>query len=206
MSYLSLFIISFTIALSGAMAPGPLLGAVIAASARQGFKSGPLILIGHALVEVLLVGVILMGLGRFVHTPGVLTAVALVGSLVLVYFGAGMIIAARTVRLERAAVTAEPAQLIVSGAAMSLANPYWAVWWLTIGLGLLLAAQQKGLTAIGVFFLGHILADFAWFAFVAYVIARGKRLLSTRAYRMIIRLCGILLICFGAYFAWYPFR
>ena len=65
MSYFSIFLISFTVALSGALMPGPLLAAVIYESTRHGFKTGPLFVLGHAMLEVLMVTFIILGFSRW---------------------------------------------------------------------------------------------------------------------------------------------
>lgn len=61
-NYWYIFIVSFTIALSGAMMPGPLLTAVISESMKHGRKTGPLIILGHAILEVIMVTILLFSL------------------------------------------------------------------------------------------------------------------------------------------------
>jgi threonine/homoserine/homoserine lactone efflux protein len=202
MDYLSIFIASFTIALSGALAPGPLLATVIYESSRRGFKSGPLLILGHALLEMLLVALLILGLSRLIDNPPALKIIALAGSLVLVCFGIRMLVSLPGVSLDLNPVCA-PApskSLVFTGASVSIANPYWTIWWLSIGLGLVLAAQKKGIIAIGVFFIGHILADLGWYSFVSLAISRAKRFISQRAYKKMLCLCALALIGFGIYF------
>ena len=55
MEYFFIFMTSFVIALSGALAPGPLLAACISESTKHGFKSGPLMILGHAILEIIMV-------------------------------------------------------------------------------------------------------------------------------------------------------
>ncbi len=202
MDYLSIFIASFTIALSGALAPGPLLATVIYESSRRGFKSGPLLILGHALLEMLLVASLILGLSRLINNPPALRIIALTGSSILVYFGIRMIasLPGLSLDLNPGHAPAPSKNLVLTGASVSIANPYWTIWWLGIGLGLVLAAQKKGFIAVGMFFIGHVLADLVWYSFVSLTISRAKRYISQKAYKGMLCACALALIGFGIYF------
>jgi len=203
MLYASIFLVSFTIALSGALMPGPLLTAVIAESIKHGRKSGPLITLGHGLLEILMVIIILFPLNQFVHNPIILKSIALVGALLLLYSGTKMLLSLKELELEFKAETTASSGLVLTGVTMSLSNPYWTIWWLTIGLGLVLSARQVSWLAIGVFFLGHILADLIWYTAISYMVSRGRNYLSRNLYRGVIAVCALLLIVFAVYFGVY---
>ena len=83
---------------------------------------------------------------------------------------------------------------------MSLANPYWTIWWATIGIGYILHAKQYGLWGIVFFFTGHILADFAWYAVVSAAVGKGRTFFTDRIYRGIIGTCAAVLIIFACLF------
>ena len=70
----------------------------------------------------------------------------------------------------------------------------------SIGLGYLVAAMKYGAKGIVVFFLGHIAADYVWYALISFGISRGKRLLKDTSYQIMIRICGFFLIGFGGWF------
>jgi threonine/homoserine/homoserine lactone efflux protein len=89
---------------------------------------------------------------------------------------------------------------VVLGVLMSVSNPYWTLWWATIGLGYLVAAMKYGLAGLVVFFLGHIAADFLWYSLVSFGVSRGKTLLRDKGYQIMIRVCGLFLVAFGAWF------
>jgi threonine/homoserine/homoserine lactone efflux protein len=206
MDLLSIFLVSFTIALSGALMPGTLLTAVISQSAKHGFKSGPLIIIGHAVAETLMIGLIILGFARFINKSQVVFYIPIAGSLILFYFGADMLLSVPRLSLEFKEKTSKSSNLVLLGITMSITNPYWSIWWLTIGLGLTLASQKQGMLAVLIFFLGHILADFGWYSAVSLGISKGRKFLSDRIYRGIIFLCGMALIGFGIYFGLSAFR
>jgi arginine exporter protein ArgO len=62
--------------------------------------------------------------------------------------------------------------------------------------------MKFGYAGVLFFFLGHIAADFAWYAVVSMAVGRGRHLFSDRLYRGVIRVCAIFLIVFAGYFAW----
>ncbi|MBN1444507.1 MAG: LysE family transporter [Candidatus Omnitrophica bacterium] len=201
MNYFSVFIISFTIALSGAMAPGPLLAAVISGSLKDGFKTGPLVILGHAVLELCVVALLVMGLGRFINTPGVIRAISAAGAIILVWFGTGILRSIPKASVYPAAAgSTKSSNIFLQGITMSLANPYWAVWWLTIGLGLLLSAGKGGLSYVIFFFAGHIFADLGWYSFVSFSVSKGRRFISPRFYRALLGICAAAVILFGVYF------
>jgi threonine/homoserine/homoserine lactone efflux protein len=204
MNYFAIFTLSFTIALSGALAPGPLLAAVISQSARHGAKTGPLFILGHAIAELAMVALIVLGFARFMDNPAILKIIALAGAGILVYFGISLCMSLKTASLASSAGTRQRnGHLALMGITMSLSNPYWSIWWLTIGMGLVLAAQKRGLAGIAVFFLGHILADLAWYSFISFSLSRSARHMNARFYRILLVMCAILLIGFGVWFAMY---
>ena len=123
MSYLLLFILSFIIAFSGALAPGPLLTAVIYESAKQGFKSGPLIILGHALIEIIMVTFIVLGPIRIINNPFTIRIISFVGSFILLYFGINMLTNLSSVSLRQKTNDKKSSNLALTGIIMSAANP-----------------------------------------------------------------------------------
>jgi threonine/homoserine/homoserine lactone efflux protein len=200
-TYLSIFCLSFVVALSGALMPGTLLAAVVAESAGGGRWAGPLISVGHALLEGVLLALIMLGFSGILRSTGLITAVTLAGSAFLVYSGIHMLVSLKTITLEQAMKrSSSPGRLVVAGIAVSATNPYWIVWWMTVGLGFALSAQRTGIAGIAVFFCGHITADFLWYTTVSFLIAGRRAFISERAYKIILRCCALTLIGFGIYF------
>ncbi len=194
---------SFTLALSGALMPGPLFTVAVSESTRHGFKTGPLLMTGHAILELVLVLAIIHGLDSFLKSSTVVGAISLLGGSLLIYLAIDMIKVARGMTLNAevsGSARGSAASLIVTGILTSLSNPYWTLWWATIGLGYLVAAMKYGALGIAVFFLGHISGDFAWYSLVSFGISRGKRFLGDAGYRVLVKCCGWFLLFFGGWF------
>jgi threonine/homoserine/homoserine lactone efflux protein len=158
-------------------------------------------MVGHAVLELALVVAIILGLGPFLKIPPVMGIIAMVGGAILIWIGVQMIRTAGSLSFNMEGtgpgVTSYP---VLTGILASLSNPYWTLWWATIGLGYLVAAIKLGVLGVGFFFVGHIAADFLWYSIVSYGISRGKRILKDRVYQHIIRFCGIFLLGFGGWF------
>lgn len=185
--------------------PGPLLATVIAESAGGRFRSGPLITLGHALLEGALLALLMLGCGTIIRSTGLLTAITLAGSAFLAYSGITMLLALKTLTIEKAMKHSRtPLQLITAGIVVSVTNPYWTVWWVTVGLGLALAAQKTGIVGVTAFFCGHITADILWYSFISFLIAGRRSFISTRVYKAILCCCALTLIGFALFFALKP--
>jgi threonine/homoserine/homoserine lactone efflux protein len=191
---------SFIVALSGALMPGPLLTLTVGEAARRGFWAGPLIIVGHALLELALVLLLLAGVGVWLHRPVVLGLVGVAGAAMLAWMGLGLLKASRHSHLEFDPQADSGLHPILGGICMSAANPYWLIWWLTIGLGYVMFSMKFGVLGVALFFTGHILADFAWYTLVSGAVAQGRRFISDRLYRGFLAACGVFLFGFGGYF------
>jgi threonine/homoserine/homoserine lactone efflux protein len=161
------------------------------------------VVLGHGILELSLVVAIAYGLGQFLGKASVIGTIGVVGGTVLLWMGGSMVRNARKVSLvfegKKGTVSLHP---VWAGILSSLSNPYWTVWWATIGLSYIAFSMKYGTLGISIFFTGHILADLVWYAFVAALIYFGKRWVGDRGFRAVIALCGILLLIFGAYFGY----
>lgn len=201
-SLTTIFVSSFVIALSGALMPGPLLTATISESSRRGFVAGPLMIAGHAVLELGLVVLLLLGLAPFFQLPVVFIASALAGAVILLWMACGMLRSLPSLRLSFEGDSRRRNHPVLSGVLMSVSNPYWLIWWATIGVGYILYSVQFGLWGVVFFFAGHILADLAWYSFISGAVAGGRHFLTDRLYRGLIGFCGFFLIGFAGYFAY----
>lgn len=194
---------SFVIGLSGAIMPGPLLARTIGETVRYGFWAGPLLTLGHGILELALVIALVLGLSRFIGGDLVPSIVGMVGGIVLLSMGLA------TVRqgwqkipgpVVNSASIVQDRTLVLSGVLVSISNPYWFIWWVTIGMTWLLWSLKLGIAGVASFFTGHILADLTWYALVAFIIATGRKIISDTAYHWLLLACGLALVALGGYF------
>jgi threonine/homoserine/homoserine lactone efflux protein len=193
---------SFVAALSGALAPGPVLAVTIAGARRQGFWFGPLVVLGHGLVELPVVLLLALGLGAVLDNRWVIAAIGLVGAAAMAWMGAGLLGQSRRPPEEAGAGGTERLGPVGSGALTSMLNPYWYAWWVVLGAVLLAGAASRGWLGVLVFFAGHISADLVWYSLISFGVARGRRLLLGRAYKVLLIACGLVLLGMAARFLW----
>jgi threonine/homoserine/homoserine lactone efflux protein len=188
---------AFTLGLTGAIPPGPTLVATVNSSLKDGWTAGPKVAAGHALVELLIFMLIAGGLAlaaqQYSHH------IAVLGGLALIAFGI------LTIKGSRSASMASPegqptVNPYLAGVLTSAANPYFWIWWLSVGSALVLSGLREGLMMAALFMIGHWGADFGWYTLVSASLDRGRNILSEGNYRMILAICGGFLVLFGFYY------
>jgi len=202
LTLLTIFVTSFFIAFSGAAMPGPLMTVTISESARRGFISGPLLMLGHALLELALVILLMYGLAPYLKQDWVFAVIGILGGIMLAWMGMGMLRSLEHLSIHREMQGSKGPHLVLSGIIVSLSNPYWSLWWATIGLGYALYSAQFGAVGIAFFFTGHILGDLTWYSAISLAMSKGKRFLSDRHYRALIGTCAAFLLLLAGYFAY----
>jgi threonine/homoserine/homoserine lactone efflux protein len=204
----ALFVAAFVTGLSGAASPGPMLTWNIAAAARDGARVGPEMVLGHAAVELPLCIALALGLAPFVSQPVVLGMLALVGGAVLAWMAWSTLRSLPELpdpaALRKGAATGRAGfgGAFSAGMLLSLGNPFWALWWATVGLGLLSQSLVFGVLGFAVFFLGHILSDFGWYGLVSLAMARGVRLMNRRIYQGLLGGLGVAMAALALLFLW----
>lgn len=208
----AIFITALVVGFSGAAMPGPLMTVTIGEVIRRGFIAGPLLMVGHALLEVLLVLLLLWGAVEFLLAQQVQVAISLAGGAFLIYLGWTMYRDARQGRVslelapEAGEIDGEQAARryrmhpVPAGILVSLSNPYWSIWWATIGLAYITTSMARGTAGLLAFMSGHLLADFIWYGFISGAVAGGRRFLNQQFYRGVIVVCGVFLVVLGSYF------
>ncbi|MDD3213095.1 MAG: LysE family transporter [Eubacteriales bacterium] len=199
---LATFLSAVVLGFSGAVMPGPLLTYTIQQALTTGGKSGFIIILGHALLELLLITLIFLGFDIILQSNIAQIAIGLIGGGILAIMGADMIRSAirNSVKIEINGGAASK-NMVLSGVVISAMNPYFLLWWAIIGLGFLLNAYQAfGILGVAVFYLGHIFTDFLWYGSISVAIGKTRKFISQKIYRVIIAVLGTMLMYFGVTF------
>lgn len=193
------YLLGFAIGLTGALVPGPTLIATINSSVRGGWSTGLRISAGHALVEACFFVIIILGLGSLEAVQHYSSTIAAAGGIALILFGI-LTMRGSASLIPGGKAESAVADPCIAGILTSISNPYFWIWWVTVGSALVLAAAEHALYFALAFLVGHWSADFGWFTVVSASIHRGRKVLDDRVYTWVLRGCGAFLVIFGAYY------
>jgi len=187
---------AFVISLSGALMPGPLTAAAIA-KGQKSRNAGVLVALGHGAIEIPLIILIALGLSNFFREPLWKIFIGVVGGIVLTWMGVGMI-------RDRAALSEGrkpfPFGSMRAGLITTVSNPYFFIWWATIGAVLITKSLTWGVIGITLFAVVHWSSDLFWIWMLSQMSHRGKKVMSPGVQSTIFAVCGIILVAFGLYF------
>jgi len=219
-----IFSFSFLVALTGAMSPGPLLTYTIIKSVktkRRGYLMGLWIITGHAILEMGIIILLLLGFSFVLKNITVVRIIGVSGGLILILFGASIIrdiingnISTNFLN-SRNELNKDPGLTenkgienpIFGGIMVSMSNPYWWVWWATIGFAFMIQfnISFKKWPKLIAFFLGHEAGDLIWYLLVSTLAFFGLRHMNRKAYYGILMFCALFMVLFGIYLGISPF-
>ena len=184
------------ISLSGVMTPGPLFAVTIAKGLKER-SAGVLVSFGHGIIEFLLMLLIYFGFAQFFVSSLIQKIIGLIGGFIMIYMGFRMIKTEKKISEEYE----EPKHSsLIAGILTTSANPYFFLWWATIGTALIMNAMIFGFMGFLVFAITHWLCDFLWYTFVSAAVFKSRRFLTKKVHNIIFGFCFAVLMGFGAWF------
>ena len=194
---LSAFLIeAVLISLSGVMAPGP----ITAVTVSKGTKSphaGAIIALGHGIVEIPLMILILYGFGEILKILYIKAIIGLLGGLFLLKMGLGLLQGIKQAKIDS---SNDPHSPLMAGIILSLANPYFLIWWATIGSILIFRSITFGLLGFAIFMVLHWSCDFFWCYFLSALSFKGGQFFGKRLQQVLFLICGVFLLFFSSKF------
>jgi threonine/homoserine/homoserine lactone efflux protein len=199
------FVFAFVVSIGAVISPGPVTAAVVSEAPHQGWRVGPLVTVGHSILELAVVILLGLGLSAGMGTPVVTRVIGTLGGLVLLAMGGSYVLSVvrGTLRLPESAANAprwSPMRLAALGVVMTASNPFWYAWWMTVAAAYLAQARALGEAAVTAFFTGHISADFVWNTALASATGAGKHWLTAGRYRALILVVGGFMAYLGVVF------
>lgn len=189
------------ISLSGVLLPGPMTAATIVKSYNDRW-AGAKVAVGHAVVEMPLLGLIAIG-STFIldENSGLIVVIGLLGGAYLLFLGSTILLDKGFIREEEEAEERFSRNAFTIGIVTTLLNPAFHVWWITIGVFLVTQATEYGLVILLVFAAVHWLTDLGWGLAISFGIQKVKQFYASRAKEVIRYVCAAIILVFGGYFA-----
>jgi len=185
------------ISFSGAMQPGPVTATVITMGTRNRY-AGALLAVGHGIIEFPLMVLIILGMGNLFKSEKAQITIGLAGGVFLLMMATQMIVGLKkTGDSKEKPVRDKP---VLAGIILSAGNPYFLIWWATVGLALATTARDFGVWAFALFALVHWSVDLIWLQILSWTSFKGTTLLGPRRQRIALLVCALAVLCFGALF------
>lgn len=189
---LSVVVISF----SGIMMPGPMFAVTLVKSYRSPL-AGAQISFGHAVIEVPLILLIYFGFAHFFENSIVQLVLSLLGGGMIIWLGISMFRARAEVVQHGKDL---PYNAFTAGILTSAFNPFFLLWWVTIGSLLIMRFLDFGTTGLIVFIVAHWLCDLLWLSFVSILVYKTRSLWGRKFQEGLFIVCSLLLFGFGGWF------
>lgn len=184
------------ISFSGVLAPGPVTAVTVGKGSRNP-HAGALISLGHGIVEFPLMFLIFLGFDSVIDIPHIREIIGIAGGTFLFWMGMGILRSLKVAEIESRIEKKSP---IVAGAFLSLGNPYFIVWWATVGAALIMRSADFGFLWFGVFAIVHWLCDFVWLCFLSFLSYKGGSFFGKKFQKGIFLVCGVFLFFLGGKF------
>ena len=195
------------VSVSGVFSPGPLLFANLALSKYGGFWSGIKIAIGHTIIELPVI--ILLSLPFVVFSPvnmtfSIMKIISFIAGAFLIVFGIFYVV--RIIRANDSPHSAINSSRIenpyLAGIMFTSLNPFFIVWWTTVGVKLIsdsisLLGHPAGIAFL---FFVHIWMDYAWLGLSSYLASRGFNIVRSEYHKYIMILLTVPLFYYGINF------
>jgi len=182
--------------LSGVMAPGPMFTMTLAKSYKSPW-AGVQVSLGHAVIEVPLILLIYFGVAQFFQNIVVQLLLGVLGGGMIIWMGIGLFRARKEVARGGKDT---PYSAFVAGILMSGLNPFFLVWWVTVGSLLLMTFLEFSPQGLILFIVVHWLCDLVWLSLVSFTIYKTHSFLSQRLQEWIFIALSVALLYFGGWF------
>jgi threonine/homoserine/homoserine lactone efflux protein len=183
--------------LSGVMAPGPMFTMTLAKSLKSPW-AGVQVSLGHAVIEVPLILLVYFGLANFYQNEILKLLLGVLGGGMLVWMGIDMFRTRRKIVSEGKDTRYNA---FTGGILLSGLNPFFLVWWVTVG-GLLLMnfLEAVGTWGLPLFVVVHWMCDLVWLSVVSLVIFKTHKFWGARVQEWVFIVLSLALLYFGAQF------
>lgn len=176
--------------------PGLMFGVTLAKSLKSPW-AGSQIALGHAVIEVPLILLIYFGIARFSQNTILEVTLSVIGGGMIIWLGVSMFRA--RIRLVQRGEDL-PYNSFVAGVLTSVLNPFFLLWWATIGSMLVMKFLEFGTMGLILLIVAHWLCDLVWLSFVSNLVYRTHSLWGRKFQERLFIAGSLLLVGFGGWY------
>ncbi len=182
--------------LAAGVSPGPLVALVLSETLLHGRKAGLMVSAAPAVTDVPIIFLSLSVLSCVTHSNLFLGGISLAGSLFIGH------LAYKNMSLKAVSLSIQDAKgkALRRGVMTNLLSPHPYLFWLTIGSPILMKAHERGLDVAVSFVIGFYLLLIGSKMLLAVLVGISRQFLQGRAYRVLIRTTGLILMGFAILF------
>jgi threonine/homoserine/homoserine lactone efflux protein len=197
------------ISTSGVLSPGPLFFINLLYGSRYGSFVGLKIASGHAIVEfplIIILSYSLYTFSSFNISDVVFKFIGTIGGIFILFFS---ILQIHSILRDKKSnqsqgITNTKFNIrspILVGFIFTILNPFFLVWWFTIGSKMISDSLVNfGLVeGTSIVFFSHIWMDYFWLWFTSFMINKGKSIIKEKVYRIFVFAISVILGIYGVY-------
>ena len=147
---------------------------------------------------------IYFGLYHFFQKDPVKIALGMAGGVVLIYMGKGIFNLQKAV--QAVSHNNSTSQTTMAGIITSMFNPYFILWWVTVGTALIMRSAAFGILGFALFAVVHWICDLVWYSLVSYGVYRSGKIWGRKVQLAVLGISSLLLMGFGIWFIISSFR
>ncbi len=207
-SPLEFFFYVILVSTSGVFSPGPLFFVNLFYGSKYGSLMGIKIAIGHTFVEFPLLVLLFYGVSKFsavsVSDSDILKIIGIVGGVFMIFFSFLQIypvIKNKSLETNNQYSKYAIKNAILVGMIFTGLNPFFLVWWSTIGLKLVSDSVENFgyLNGIILLFFSHIWMDYFWLWITSFMSSKGRSIVKEKVYRFLLLFFSTVIGIFGLY-------
>lgn len=206
MSPLEFFFYVIIVSTSGVFSPGPLFFVNLFYGSKYGSIMGLKIAIGHTFVEFPLLVLLFYGVSKFsavsLSDSDILKIIGIVGGVFMIFFSFMQIypvIKNKSLETNNQYSRYAIKNAILVGMIFTGLNPFFLVWWSTIGLKLVSDSVNNFgyLNGIILLFFSHIWMDYFWLWITSFMSSKGRSIVKEKVYRILLLFFSTVIGIFG---------
>jgi threonine/homoserine/homoserine lactone efflux protein len=188
--------------LAAGISPGPLLALMISETIRHNSREGIKVALSPLITDI---PIILLSYFVFFKLSGfdvIISVISLAGGTFIAYLG----FEALKTKGIVSSVQIQKSGSLRRGVIANFLNPHPYLFWVTVGMPLVIKASAISPLAVSIFFLSFYLLLFGSKIVIVMIVARSRNLMGNGSYIWMMRILGVILIVFSSIFFYEGFH